>query len=527
MQGLALVTVLLLLVLLLVELGRRSSVPYPTWMVLAGLGIALLPGMPRLDLEPDFVFLVFLPPILYSGAWRTSWSEFRRNLAPITYLAIGLVLATTVAVAAIAVALVPGMSWPVAFVLGAIVSPSDTAAALAVCQRLRVPRRIVTILEGEGLVNDATGLIVMRIALVAVATGGFSLASAASSFLLAGAGGVVLGYLAGSGIARVHARIRDPQISTALSLVAPYAVYLVAMQAQVSAVIAVVAAGLVVSRRSTQVFDPATRLTAIPVWNTLVMLLDGLGFVLLGLQVPHHCADCTNLSWPQLLGLCAVVSLAVVLVRLATVFPLNAILRLLPVRWRGAPLADWRAVTMIGWTGMRGIVSLAGALAVPVLTDDGGAFPQRDLLIVLVFAVILTTIVVQSLSLPWLIRRLGLETGDEEWAQERDARAAMTSAASARLAALRGATHHPAALLEHLAEALAARQALEAAVDCNECVQRGDARLAAEREVERELLAAERQALHEARLRGVVSEPVFRRLERRLDLAAERLAALD
>src|SRR5262245_56000559 len=401
-----------LLVLLLISVAsfglvaRWLNVPDPIVLVLGGLAVSLIPGLPRVDLEPDYVFLVVLPPLLYAQAWFTSWKEFREQIRPITMLAVGLVLTTTVAVALVTHALLPEIPLAAAFVLGAIVSPPDVVAASAIAHRLRLPKRLVTVLEGESLVNDATGLVAYKFALAAVATGSFSIVEAGAGFVIVAVGGVAVGLAAGWLFIRLLTWIRDDLIDIVLSLVAPYVAYLGAERLHVSGVLATVTAGIWMGARGSELLAASTRLTGTAFWNTLVFLLNGGVFMLIGLQLSEVVRGLHDHPWSELLTQAALIGGAVIVTRLLWVFPGAWLPRwIFPSVRAREPMPPWRNLAILGWCGMRGVVSLAAALAVPRLLPDGTEFPERDLILFFTFAVILITLVGQGLSLPWLIRR--------------------------------------------------------------------------------------------------------------------------
>lgn len=403
---------LLTVVTLLAVAARRMTIPYPTLMVVCGLGIGLVPGLPHVELAPEIVFLVFLPPLLYAAAWYTSWNDFRFNLRPISQLAVGLVLVTTGIVAVVAHWAVPDLPWSAAFVLGALVSPPDAVAAAAVTKSLGVPKRIVTILEGESLVNDATGLVAYRVAVLATVAGVFSFWGSAGQFLVAAIGGILVGLGVGWSVAWIHRRLDDATIETVITLMTPYAAYLPAEALGLSGVLATVTTGIYVSRRSPILFAPDLRLHATAVWDVLIFVLNGLTFVLIGLQLPALWEGVGTESPAVVAGLALVTCLIVVVVRLAWIYPSALLPRWLSRRLRERdPLPPWGQLTVIGWAGMRGVVSLAAALALPLSTQDGSPFPKRELIIFTTFCVILFTLVVQSLTLPTLIRRLGVARG--------------------------------------------------------------------------------------------------------------------
>lgn len=425
-----------LLILLLISLAgfgllaRWLQVPEPIVLVIGGLLVSLIPGLPSVELQPEYVFLIVLPPLLYAQAWFTSWKDFCDNLRSISMLAVGLVIFTTTAVAYVVHALVPSVPLAAGFVLGAIVSPPDAVAASAIAQRLRLPKQLITILEGESLVNDATGLVAYKFALLALATGSFSLAHASAGFVLVSAGGVAMGLAAGWVFQWLLCWIRDDKIDIVISLVVPYVAYLAAERLHVSGVLAAVAAGVWLGARSPELLSASTRLTAGAFWSTLVFLFNGVLFMLIGLQLPSVVRNLREQSWSALLGVAAILSLVVILTRIVWVFPGAYLPRWLSVRIRAKnPYPPVQNVAVAAWCGMRGVVSLAAALAIPHTLPDGSPFPERDLILFFTFCIILVTLVGQGLSLPWLIRRLRVITGHSDAHLEREARRSAAQAA--------------------------------------------------------------------------------------------------
>jgi len=542
LSALQLVLGLLVVVSVLALVAHRLNVPYPIVLVLGGLGLALVPGLPRIELAPDVVFLVFLPPLIFAGGWSTSVRDFKANLRPIGLLSIGLVLFTTVGVAAVAHTVVPGLPWPVAFVIGAIVSPTDALAATAIFERLGVPRRVITVLEGESLVNDATGLIAYRFAVAAVVTGGFSLWQAGLQFLVAGVGGVAIGLAAAWAMSQAVRRLQDPVVEITLSFLLPYGVYLAAEQLHVSGVLAVVAAGLYTGWRNPLDFSATTRTQALAVWQTALFALNGLAFILLGLQLRTVLGSFQGRTAADLIAIAAAIALAVIVIRFVWVFPATYLPRLLSPRIRRRdPYPSWRAVAVVAWTGMRGVVSLAAALSVPFQTSTGTPFPNRDLIIFLTFVVILVTLVGQGLSLPALIRALKLSGGAEEQQEEADARFQAMDAAVQRLGELEaeGWTHDDA--LTYMRRYYAKRRTVTATrFDRLDDVHGpaahdhpdGSDHLAEHRErrdafqrLQAELLSAERNALVRLRNRGTINDQTLRAIQRDLDVEELRMTA--
>jgi CPA1 family monovalent cation:H+ antiporter len=401
---------LLAFVTALAVLAPRLQIPAPTFMVLGGLLISLVPGLPRVTLPPDLVFLVFLPPLLYAAAWQMPWHEFRRNLRPILLLAVGLVLATAVAVAVALKLTVPEVSWAIAFALGGILGPPDAVAATSVTRGLGVPARPTTILEGESLINDATGLVIFRVGIAAALTGTFSFGEAVGMFLVAAFGGIVIGILIGWLASIIHRFLDEATVETVLTLLTPYAAYLAAEAVHTSGVIATVSAALWVSRRQEHLFSPAMRVQAVAVWHTFEFLLTGLAFVLIGLQLPAVLAELSSeRALATAVFATAIVYLAVVAVRMMWIYPAAWLPRALSRRLRARdPMPSRGVMLLIGWCGMRGVVSLAAALAIPHLTTAGEPFPYRGMLLAITFGVVLGTLVIQGLTLAPLVKWLGL-----------------------------------------------------------------------------------------------------------------------
>lgn len=406
-------------------LADKRKLPYPALLMAAGLIIGFVPFLPDLALNPEVVFLVILPPLLYDAASKTSWLEFKTSIRPISTLAITLVFFTTFAVAAAAYYLIPGFTWPLAFMLGAIVSPPDAVAASGVIKGLGLNKKVVTILEGESLVNDASALIAYRYAVTAVTTGSFVLWKAGLQFLWVAGGGVLVGIVVGYLFVMAHKRIQNNSVvETSLTLLAPFVSYLTAEQFHLSGILAVVSTGLLTSWRAPEVFTFQTRMRTRVVWDTLIFLLHGFVFILIGLQVPFIIRGLGNYPFYQILGYGLLISLVTIIVRILWVFSgayWQKIIKRKPdeeLALGDDPEQTWKNVLIVAWTGTRGVISLATALAIPLTLQDGSAFPKRNSIIFLAFIVIFITLVVQGLSLPLLIRWLGIkpqpQTGQEE-----------------------------------------------------------------------------------------------------------------
>jgi CPA1 family monovalent cation:H+ antiporter len=516
---------LLLVVSMLALVARKLSIPYPILFVIGGLVIGLIPHLPSARLNPELVFLFFLPPLLFPAALVTSWRDFRANLRPIALLAIGLVLFTTVAVAYLAHYF---MNLPLAagFVLGAIISPPDAIAATAIAERLKIPRRIVTILEGESLVNDATALVAYRFAVVAVATGSFSLGHAVGQFVVVGTGGILLGFAFGWLAEQFHKRVDDAPIEITVSLLTPFVAYLSAEQLGVSGVLSVVTAGLYLGRRLPELLTFKTRLQGGPVWEMVEFLLNGCVFIIIGLQLPAVLRGLAGNSLPihRLIADALLISLAVIAIRILWVFPATYLPRLIFKKiCRHDPYPNWRHVMIVAWTGMRGVVSLAAALALPETKADGTPFPGRDLILFLTFIVILATLVVQGLSLPPLIRWLRVKDDGSMDIEEREARLKANQSALARLHEIAESDPAKADALERLRIEYEdhVRQ-----VEGAEAQSAGTPLRLFSSEYERlshEALQVERRTILELRNQSVINDEVLRRIQRDIDLAEARL----
>ncbi len=516
---------ILVAVAALLVVAYRTRLPYPILLVLGGLAIGFVPGVPRVRLNPDLVLLVLLPPLLYSAAFFSSLRDLRESVAPISALAIGLVLITTLVVGAVAHLLIDDLSWAASFTLGAVVSPTDPVAATSILDRLHVPRRVVTIVEGESLVNDALALVLYKVALIAVTSGTFSLLDAGGRFLLNAAGGIAIGLAVGWIVAEVRRRIDDPPTEMTISIVTAYLAYLPAQKLGVSGVLAAVTAGIWLGWNAPWLASPSTRLQTLPVWQILVFLVNAALFMLLGLQLRQILDNLSGFSALTLIGYGALVSGVVIVTRIVWVFGLSyaapAALRLLPGHDASSP--PWRSLVLISWTGMRGAVSLAAALAIPLSLDDGSVFQARALIIFLTFCVILATLLLQGLTLPLLIPMLGIEEDGTSDREEAKARMLAAQAAIERIDELqtedwvRDETADRARrLMEYRARRFRSRY-----VDGPDGAF--EERSIAYQRLEREILEAQRRAVLDLRNEGRISDEVMHRIERDLDLEDTRL----
>ncbi|HEY3662802.1 MAG TPA: Na+/H+ antiporter, partial [Chthoniobacterales bacterium] len=387
------VVLLLVLVAGLVILANKWAIPYPVLLVLGGLVLGLVPSLPVIRLDPNLVLFFFLPPLLYPAALFTSWRDFRRNLRPILFLAIGLVLLTMTVVAWVAHSFIAGLPWAAAFALGAIVSPPDAVAAEAILKRLRVPARIQAVLGGESLVNDATALVAYQFAVAAMVTGRFSLGEASLQFVFVGVGGVALGLLVGVVMRWVQRHLDDPPVQITISLLTPFAAYLLAERCYVSGVLSTVAAGMYLGWHSTAL-SARTRLQAQAFWEMIAFLLNGFIFIMIGLQLPGILHNLNHEPIFRLTIHGLLVSGTVVFVRIAWVFPATYLPRWLSPKMRARdPIPPWQHSVLIAWAGMRGVVSLAAAFALPIVLANRQPFPGRSYILFLTFCVILVTLV--------------------------------------------------------------------------------------------------------------------------------------
>jgi CPA1 family monovalent cation:H+ antiporter len=520
MHTIEVILLLLAVVTILAEVANKIKVPHPILLVLVGIIIGLVPWLPDFALKPEIVFLLFLPPVLYAAAWSTSWPDFKAARRPIGLLAIGCVIFTTCAVAWITHTFIPGFGWTEAFVLGAIVSPPDAVAATAATKGLGVPRRVITILEGESLVNDATGLIAYKYAVGAVLVGSFVLWEASLQFLWVAIAGIAVGLIVGQLFLWVHKITpNNPTTDTTLTFLAPYVSYLMAEEFHLSGVLAVVTSGLFLAWHSSEVFSQQTRLQANGTWNTVLFILNGIIFILIGLQLPFILRSIDDIPFSTLLLYGAIVSVTVIVVRIIWVFPGTYLPRIIKRIRTTEPKPDLKLVSVVAWAGMRGIVSLAAALALPLMMNDTKPFPNRNLIIFLTFCVIFSTLVLQGLTLPRLIKWLGIKPDGKEDEEEHEVRMSVTSS-----------------VIEHIEENYSLlndeilnqiktkyeirfqrlrRDALDQKLNDDQYVEI--------QRIRQELLNKERSLILDMRNRGTISFEVLRRLENELDLEETRL----
>jgi Na+/H+ antiporter len=521
--------VLLIVIAVVAVVAERLKIPPAIVLVLTGVALALVPGLPPVALAPQFVLLLVLPPIIYASAVDMSWREFRFSLRPITLLAGGCVLFTTAAVAWASHWLL-GFPWPEGFVLGAIVSPPDPVAPLSIARRMQLPRRLLVILEGEGLANDATALILYRFAVVAVSASAFSLGQAAAMFAAILAGEILWGI--GVGWLMLHLRrwVHNPRVEIILSILTPFLAFWPPQQLGGSGVLATVTAGLYISWNGLRLISAATRLQGIFFWDFLIYLIEGMVFLITGLQARALLSSIGNHPVSELAVSAAVVSAVVILTRFVWMFPATYLPRwLIPLVRRNDPSPPWQFPFMLASTGIRGIVSLTAALAIPLLTGDGQPFPHRDLILFLTFFVILVTLVGQGLLLPRTIRWLGLANAAhlerrDDTAEEFAARRRAIETALERLDQLATERKLPEDIVGPFRTRH--RDRLKGVGNRSDCDEGHNKLIALSDEIELALIAAERDIVNDLYRRGELKDEGRRRIERELDLRDALIANL-
>ena len=516
---------LLVVVVVLAVAAKRVQVPYPIVMVIGGLAFSLIPGLPRVSLDPNLVFFVVLPPLIFSAAFHISWREFRYNMVSILMLAFGLVGFTVYAVAAFSRWALPGFDWKLGLVLGAVIAATDPLAATSTARRLGIPRKITDLLEAESLVNDGSGLVALKFTAALVVTGytpSFLAGVANLVYLIAAA--VVIGLVTGVLVHKIQQYITDAPIEITLSLITPYVSYLWAEAAQCSGIIATLVCGLYLGRRSSGFFSLHARIESRAVWRTLDFILNGVVFLLLGLQLPAILADIRGMSLRALIWNAALFSAAVILIRLVWVFPgawlSGAIRRKLRLHER--PPFSPREVFIVGWSGMRGVLGLAAAMSLPERLRDGTQFPERNVIIFLTFCAIFATLVLQGLSLPAIIRRLGLSGMESAYEEEREARREMIQAALEELGRIK---EQRGGALTEVQEQLERYYRRRMALLNRDGVSGASSAPSGETaDIAQRLRAVERSVALKLRDENKIHDEVLRSLERELDFLDARFA---
>lgn len=414
-SNILLVMILFFFMAMLFVLSQRFKISYPILLVIGGLAISLIPGLPEFSINPDMVFLVFLPPLLFEAAWYTSWNSFWQNRRSILTMGFGLVFVTSIAVAYLSVNLIPGFTLALGFLLGGIISPPDAVAATSVLKGVTMPKRGITLLEGESLVNDAASLTVFRMALAVIMTGAFTMQEAVVGFFTLAIMGIFVGLVIGHILYLFLKYIaKASSITTPITLIAPYLMYIVAEHFEWSGVLAVVSGGLFLSFRSKDYMDYHTRIQTREVWETVGFLLNGFVFILIGLELPIIIEGIESVSKSWAIQIALIITLVIIVIRIAFIYLATFVPRLSSRVRKKEPKPGWKMPLILGWAGMRGVVSLASALAIPIYISSGQHFPHRNLILFITFVVILVTLVVQGLSLPWLIRLVKLDGNSSE-----------------------------------------------------------------------------------------------------------------
>ena len=521
------VLVLLVGIALVAGIARRLAVSYPIVLVVCGLLVSFVPGLPQVPLPPDLVFLVFLPPLLFAAAWQTSWKDFKHNIIPIGMLAVGLVFFTAIGVSLTAHFFMPNFDWRVGFLLGAIVSPTDAVAASSIAKKIGLPKRIVDLLEGESLLNDATGLLALEFGVDMIVHGSTPTVVEGSLRLLwLFVGGVGIGLLVAAAVVWFEKWVDDGPVEIALSFITAYGAYLAGEAAHSSGVIAVVVCGLYLSRKSATFFSPQVRLQAGAVWEALEFLLNGFVFLLLGLQLPAVMAGIRGYSRTQLFLYGLAFSLVLIALRLLWMYPASRVAYFLKrhLQHQVDPAPTAKGVFILGWTGMRGVVALAAASSLPYTLENGQPFAQRNMMVFLTFAVILVTLVLQGISLPVVVRMLKLSSAHEDGCDEGEARRLLLRRA---LEFLGTSKHNDDPGLQHAYDDLQHQYGhrLESIVDCGPGMPAEDVHARTMAHVMLDTLRVERQELLDLRDAGRVDEAIYRTLERELDLSESRFSS--
>jgi CPA1 family monovalent cation:H+ antiporter len=515
---------LLVFVAMFAGLARRLKVPYPILLVVAGLLVSFFPGMPRIGVNPDLVFVVFLPPLLYSAAWTLSWREFQRNFVSIAMLAVGLVLFTVVGLALASGYLLPGFDWRSGVLLGAVVAATDAIAATSIARRVGLPQRIVEILEAESLVNDGTGLLALQFGLTMLVTGRTpSVVEGVGRLFFLTGGGVLIGLAIGAVVAWFERWVDDGPIEIVISILVPYAAYLIGDRAHASGVIAVIACSMYMSRQSPQYMSPQVRLQTAAVWDALTFILNGIVFVLIGLQLPYVVGQIGGMSQKVLLEYGAGFSVVMIIVRMVWVYGETYIAYAIR-RWIhkvDAVEPNPQTVFVIGWGGMRGVLSLAAAVSLPYALPNRRTFPQRSVIIYLAFCLIVTTLVFQGLTLPWLIRKLGLSESERMNDEEQEARRILLREALVHLDRKRSRSRDQAGIYSELIGSYQRR--LDALPAEREEPIQGLVDHASRQKAVLSVLQVERETLIRLRDEGRIDDEVMRTLQRELDLTESRM----
>ncbi|WP_041341890.1 Na+/H+ antiporter [Runella slithyformis] len=523
-KDILLILSLLFSVFMLVMLGQKLRISYPIFLVIGGLLISFIPSIPAFSISPDLIFLIFLPPLLYEAAWYTSWSDFWKWKRPIALLGFGLVIFTSCIIAFVANSFIPGFTLALGFLLGGIISPPDAVAATSILKSVKVPRRALVVLQGESLVNDAASLIVFRFALAAVISGTFVLEKAATDFFAVTLMGIVVGLLVAHFFYLIHRWLpTNASIDTALTFMGPYFMYIGAEHFHYSGVMAVVSGGLFLSYRSHEFFGYRSRLQSQSVWKTVTFVLNGLVFILIGLQLPVIVHSLGNYSLFEALKYGLFISTVTIAIRILWMYPATYLPRMFSKRIRANEEdPGWKGVFVVSWAGMRGVVSLASALAIPVTLAGGQVFPQRNLILFITFVVILVTLVFQGLTLPLILRWLKIEEADStlpDEEQEAGVKLRLLQAALTRLNDLYTKETTENELVDNLKKQLENDISLTSEkLNSLECDEVDKSEVAVFNRVVHDIISARRKELFLLRKEKIFDEEILRHEEAQLDL---------
>lgn len=510
-------------------LSQRLKISYPIFLVIGGLGISFIPGIPHLTIDPDLIFLIFLPPLLFEAAWYSSWRQLWKWKRSILSLGFGLVLATSAAIAWYSASIIPGFTLALGFLLGGIISPPDAVAATSVLKGMAVPRRGLAILEGESLVNDAASLTVFRFAIAAVLTGQFVFEKAATDFLVLAVMGVFVGLVIGHILYFIlRYWVRSSSITTPITLIAPYLMYIVAEEFHWSGVLSVVSGGLFLSFRSSDFLNYNTRMQTKEVWHTVGFLLNGFVFILIGLELPVIIEGLENYSISDAIRYAALISVMVIVIRIVLVYLSAFIPRILSKQLREKEKSPGLKLPfIIGWAGMRGVVSLASALAIPLTLDNGAEFPHRNLILFITFIVILVTLVFQGLTLPFFIKWLKVEEVDEYIPEEEQIEAIRLELGKRAIEYL---DNHYTYEMDQYETIARIKEQISRSITATEHSQNGEQEKKTlhtvrglNKKIMLELITLRREGLNRFRLEHRYDDDVIRIMENNLDLEEARL----
>ncbi|MBA2654809.1 MAG: Na+/H+ antiporter [Gammaproteobacteria bacterium] len=515
---------LLLFSAIATTLASKIKMPAEIFLLLASLLVSFIPGLPDVNFKPNLLLVLFIPPIIFSAAFFTSWRDFVANKRPITMLAIGLVLFTMCVVAVVMKLLIPAMSWAVCFIFGAIVSPTDASSAISIVKKLNIPRRLITIIEGESLINDATALVAYRYAIAALMTGTFSLWGAGVDFFIAALGGVILGYLIGWLSTRMYIWLTVAKAQNIFSLLVPYFAYIIADRLRISPIICLVTAGIYFSRKFPIITGPLSRHKAHTVWEQFIFVINGLIFILIGLQLRFVIQDLGQFSWSQIISYVVIINVVILFIRFAWVYPSAYIPRYFSAKLReNDPVPHWSALATLSWIGMRGLLSLILVMSLPNFLPSGEPFPYRSLLILLTYSIILITLLLPTLTLSLVSKWFHFEKDSQFNHEEALARIVTMKAVLEELDRNSQASTDIKGYIEKLRVRYIRRLA---ALESNlkdapySTLNKIDQKI---RKLTRNLINTERKALIDLRKNGVIHDDVFHRLERELDLEDMRL----